>query len=139
MIRNRRTYEPPGGFVDQNGWHRLPDASFFRVVPIRAGCGPLGKGRAGARLRGNRGLIHSAFRKLRQQDIRLFFFLEALVQRLLVTTQIQLARESCDGAICRDLVMFQLLGRRDQARIAKIVPFSMLSIFSVSFTSACMP
>src|SRR6266487_1906749 len=72
-------------------------------------------------LRGDRGLIHPAFRKLRQKDIRLFFFLEALVQGLLVTTQVQLARKSYGGAIGRNLVMFELLGRRDKPRIAKIV------------------
>jgi hypothetical protein len=37
-------------------------------------------------------LIHPTFRKLGQQDVRLLLFIEALVQGLLVTAQVQLAR-----------------------------------------------
>lgn len=65
--------------------------------------------RPGAQLRCNRIPIHLAFGDLRQLNISLLFLFEALMQKPLVITQVQLPGQSRDHAISSDLVMLDLL------------------------------
>jgi hypothetical protein len=66
--------------------------------------------------RGERVSIHLALGELRQQQIGLLFLVKALVQHPLIIAQVQLARESRSCPISRDLVVFELLSRRDGCR-----------------------
>ena len=52
-------------------------------------------------------MIHLALGKLCQQRIGLFFLFKALVQHLLVFTQVELASQGRSSAVRRDLVMFE--------------------------------
>jgi len=72
-------------------------------------------------LRGKRVWIHLALGEFRQANVGLLFLFKALMQHLLIIAQVELASQSRSGAISCDLVMFELLGRCDKPRIAKVV------------------
>src|SRR5437763_9718083 len=69
-------------------------------------------------LRCERVPIDLIFGELRQEMIGLLLLLEALVQLVLLVAQGELASQCCGGAIGGDFVVFELLRRSDEARIA---------------------
>src|SRR5207249_7070003 len=65
-------------------------------------------------------LVDLALGKLGELGVGPLFLFEALMQKLLVITQFKLTSQSGSGAVSGDLVMFNLLRRRDQSRVTKI-------------------